>query len=63
MESGISFTRTTPSFPTVDRTDPALTFGDGSYEAFNAAAGSVMAAYGNLFQIRQNFHGYAAGTP
>lgn len=54
-ESGISFTRTTPSFPTLDRTDPALTFGDGSYEAFNAAAGSVMGAYGNLFQIRQNF--------
>ena len=25
----ISFTRTTPSFPTLDRTDPALTFGDG----------------------------------
>src|ERR1035438_2789774 len=41
MESGISFTRATPSFPTVDRTDPALSFGDGSYEAFNAAAGSV----------------------
>ena len=55
MDSGISFTRTTPSFPTLDRTDPALTFGDGSYEAFNAAAGSVMAAYGNLFQIRQSF--------
>ncbi|HUE22180.1 MAG TPA: TonB-dependent receptor [Bryobacteraceae bacterium] len=55
MESGISFTRTTPSFPTLDRTDPALSFGDGSYEAFNAAAGSVMAAYGNLFQIRQSF--------
>jgi len=54
MESGISFTRTTPSFPTLDRTDPALSFGDGSYEAFNAAAGSVIAAYGNLFQIRQN---------
>ena len=55
MESGISFTRTTPSFPTLDRTDPALTFGDASYEAFNAAAGSVMGAYGNLFQIRQSF--------
>lgn len=55
MESGISFTRTTPSFPTVDRTDPALTFGDASYEAFNAAAGSVLGAYGNLFQVRQNF--------
>jgi len=55
MESGISFTRTTPSFPTLDRVDPALTFGDGSYEAFNAAAGSVLGAYGNLFQIRQSF--------
>jgi hypothetical protein len=55
MESGISFTRTTPSFPTFDRTDPALSFGDGSYEAFNAAAGSVMGAYGNLFQVRQSF--------
>src|ERR1022692_2820631 len=55
MESGISFTRTTPSFPTLDRTDPALSFGDGSYEAFNAAAGSVIGAYGNLFQIRQSF--------
>lgn len=55
MESGISFTRTTPSFPTLDRTDPALSFGDASYEAFNAAAGSVMGAYGNLFQIRQSF--------
>ena len=54
-ESGISFMRTTPSFPTLDRTDPALTFGDGSYEAFNAAAGSVLGAYGNLFQLRQNF--------
>ena len=55
MDSGISFTRTTPSFPTLDRTDPALTFGDNSYEAFNAAAGSVIGAFGNLFQIRQNF--------
>jgi hypothetical protein len=55
MESGIGFTRTTPLFPTFDRTDPALTFGDASYEAFNAAAGSVLGAYGNLFQVRQSF--------
>ena len=54
MDTGISFTRTTPQFPTFDSTDPALAFGDGSYEAFNAAAGSIMAAYGNLFQVRQN---------
>ncbi len=54
-ESSLSFTRTTPSFPTPNRTDPALTFSDGLFEAFNSAAGSVTAAYGNLFQGRQNF--------
>lgn len=54
-ESGISFTRTTPSFPTLNHTDPSLKFGDGLYETFNSAAGSVMGAYGNLFQVRQNF--------
>jgi Carboxypeptidase regulatory-like domain/TonB dependent receptor len=55
MESSISFTRATPQFPTSNHTDPGLTFGDGLYEAFNAAAGSVQAWFGNLFQTRQNF--------
>ncbi len=55
QEYSISFTRATPSFPTPDRTDPSLIFGDGLYEAFNAAGGSVMAEYGNLFQARANF--------
>jgi hypothetical protein len=53
-ESSISFTRATPGFPTLNRTDPSLLFGDGLYEPFNAAGGSVMAAFGNLFQVRQN---------
>ena len=53
-ESAVSFTRTTPSFPTPNRTDPALKFGDGLYEAFNNSAGSVVGAFGNLFQARQN---------
>jgi hypothetical protein len=49
-----SFTRTTPSFPAPDHTDPALKFGDNLYEPFNSAAGSVMGAFGNLFQVRHN---------
>ncbi len=53
-ESSISYTRTTPSFPTINRTDPALTYGDGLYEGFNTAAGTVMGAFGNLFQVREN---------
>ena len=49
-----SFTRTTPSFPAPNHTDPALTFGDNLYEPFNSAAGSVMGSFGNLFQLRHN---------
>jgi hypothetical protein len=55
MVSTLSVTRSTPSFPTPNRTDPALKFSDGLFEAFNSAAGSVMTAYGNLFQAQQNF--------
>jgi hypothetical protein len=54
LESSVSITRSTPGFPTPNRTDPAVKFSDGLFEAFNSAAGSVMQAYGNLFQGRQN---------
>ena len=53
LESLISITRSTPGFPTTDYADPAIKFNDGLFEAFNAAAGSVMQAYGNLFQGMQ----------
>ena len=53
LESLINIIRTTPGFPTTDYTDPAVKFNDGLFEAFNAAGGSVMQAYGNLFQGRQ----------
>jgi hypothetical protein len=53
--SSLSFTRTTPSFVTPNHTDPALKFIDGLFEAFNGAAGSVMSAFGNLFQGQLNF--------
>ncbi len=52
--SSLSFTRTTPSFVTPNHTDPALKFIDGLYEAYNSAAGSVMSAFGNLFQGQLN---------
>ena len=54
-ETSVSVTRTTPLFPARNEVDPALKFGDGLYEPFNNAAGSVMGSYGNLFQVRQNF--------
>ena len=54
LESSLSATRATPSFPTSDFTDPAVKFNDGSYEPFNQPAESVISIYGNLFQTRQN---------
>ena len=54
FESSISITRSTPGFPTPNQTDPAVKFNDGLFEAFNSAGGSVMQAYGNLFQGREN---------
>ncbi|HEY4048981.1 MAG TPA: TonB-dependent receptor [Acidobacteriaceae bacterium] len=55
FQSSLSATRSTPSFPTPNHTDPALKFGDGLFEAFNSAAGSVMESFGNLFQVQQTF--------
>jgi len=55
FESSLSFIRTTPQFPTPNHTDPAVKFNDGLFEGFNVAGGSVMSAYGNLFEGRQNF--------
>jgi hypothetical protein len=60
LESSLSITRSTPGFPTPDRTDPAVKFEDGLFEAFNSAGGSVMQAYGNLFQERENIS-YVSG--
>jgi hypothetical protein len=68
FESSVSIVRSTPGFPTADHTDPTVTFKDGLFEAFNAAGGSVMQAYGNLFQGRENVsytrgnHAFKAGA-
>ena len=55
METWLGFIRSTPNFPTLNSTEPAMTFSDGLYESFNAPGGSIMGSYGNLFQVRQNF--------
>jgi len=54
LESSLSITRSTPGFPTVNHTDPAVKFNDGLFEGFNTSGGSVMQSYGNLIQSREN---------
>ena len=61
FETLLSVERSTPGFPTTDYTDPAVKFGDGLYEAFDSAAGTVMQAYGNLFHGRQTVS-YTSGN-
>ncbi|MDE3061981.1 MAG: carboxypeptidase regulatory-like domain-containing protein [Acidobacteriota bacterium] len=53
-QSLFSVNRSTPGFPTTDYTDPAVKFNDGLFEGFNAPGGSVMQAYGNLFEGHQD---------
>jgi hypothetical protein len=68
FESSLSATRTTPSFPTTNQTDPAIKFNDALFEPFNAPGGSVTRAFGNLFQARENVsvtiagHAFKAGA-
>ena len=55
LETMFSITRTTPSFVTTNETDPAVKFNDSLFEGFNVAGGSVIAAFNNLFALRQSF--------
>lgn len=59
--TSFGYIRSTPFFPASDHSDPALVFGDGLFEGFNTADGSIYGSYGNLFQIKQGMI-YARGA-
>jgi hypothetical protein len=46
------YIRSTPFFPTTNAIDPALAYGDGLYQGFNTADGSIFGSYGNVYQMR-----------
>ncbi|HKT10511.1 MAG TPA: TonB-dependent receptor [Terriglobia bacterium] len=53
-ETTLGYTRATPFFSTINPTQPAMLFGDGLYEPYNSADGSVTAWIGNLYQFKQD---------
>ena len=53
-ETTLGYIRSTPFFPSINHTQPAIVFGDGLYEPFNSADGSVTGSYGNLFQFKHD---------
>jgi hypothetical protein len=50
----LGYVRSTPTFSAHNQTQSGVTFADGAYEPYNSPAGSIMGAFGNLFQARQD---------
>jgi hypothetical protein len=48
----LGYIRSTPNFPTTNQTQPAIAFGDGLFEGFNSADGSIFGSYGNVYQLK-----------
>jgi Carboxypeptidase regulatory-like domain len=53
-ETSLGYIRSTPFFPSINHTQPAIAFGDGLYEPFNSADGSMTGLFGNLYQFKQD---------
>jgi hypothetical protein len=67
-ETSLGYIRSTPFFPAINHTQPALGFADGLFQAFNAPGGSIFGSYGNLFQFKEDMafvrgaHGFKWGV-
>jgi Carboxypeptidase regulatory-like domain len=53
-ETSLGYIRSTPFFPATNHTQPALGFGDGLFQGFNSAGGSIFGSFGNLYQFKQD---------
>jgi hypothetical protein len=53
-ETSLGYIRSTPFFPTINKTQPGLGFGDGLFQGFNSPAGSIFGSYGNLYQVKED---------
>jgi Carboxypeptidase regulatory-like domain/TonB dependent receptor len=52
--AAFGFIRSTPFFPATNHSDVALVYGDGLFQGFNTADGSIFGSYGNVYQIKQD---------
>jgi hypothetical protein len=59
--TAFGYIRSTPFFPTTNQTQPAIGYGDGLFQGFNAADGSIYGSFGNVYQIKHDMI-YAHGT-
>jgi hypothetical protein len=61
FQTTIGYIRSTPLFITSNQTQPAIAFGDGLFEGFNSADGSIFGSYGNVYQFKQDM-AYTRGS-
>ena len=59
--TSLGYIRSTPNFPTVNHGQVAIGYGDGLYESFNSADGSIFGSYGNVYQLKHDMM-YAKGV-
>src|SRR5579885_2298450 len=59
--TSFGFIRSTPVFPASNHTDIALGFGDGLFQPFNSADGSLFGSYGLVYQLKEDM-AYARGA-
>jgi hypothetical protein len=52
--TSLGYIRSTPFFPSINHTQPAITFGDGLFQNFNSADGSIFGSYGNVYQLKHD---------
>jgi hypothetical protein len=54
FSSALGYVRSTPTFPAVNHTDPAIAYGDGLFQGFNSADGSIFGSFGNVYQFKHD---------
>jgi Carboxypeptidase regulatory-like domain len=52
--TAFGYIRSTPFFPAVNHIDPALAYGDGLFQGFNSADGSIFGSFGNVYQLKHD---------
>ncbi len=53
-ETSFGYIRSTPFFPAINHTQPAINFGDGLFQSYNAPGGSIYGSFGNLYQLKHD---------
>jgi hypothetical protein len=60
-QTTLGYVRSTPLFLTSNQSQAAIAFGDGLFQGFNSADGSIFGSYGNVYQFKEDMV-YAHGS-